>query len=82
MGASTIGAEVSNWADLTTVPRSAYHSVRTAPAPLATQQTTDRRAPIPKNVPLLRIDHISIQGKVFGVWRSKRLRAVKWTDCK
>jgi hypothetical protein len=56
--------------------RSGYRAVHTPAALLDTQETTDRRVPIPKNVPVLRIDHIPIQGTLFGVWRGKRLRVV------
>jgi len=31
-------------------------------------ETTDRRVRITKDVPVLRIDHISIQGMLLGVW--------------
>ena len=61
--------------------RSACRSVHSPAALLDTQETTDRRVPIPKNVPVLRIDHIPIQGTLFGVWRGKRLMAVGWPDC-
>jgi hypothetical protein len=57
--------------------RSAYRSVHTRAAPLDAQENTDRRASITKDVPVLRIDHIAIQGTLFGVWRGKRLRAVR-----
>src|ERR1700720_2626858 len=32
------------------------------------QATTDRRVRITKDVPVLRIDHISIKGMLLGVW--------------
>jgi hypothetical protein len=60
--------------------RPACRSVHTLAAPLDTQETTDRRVPIPKNVPLLRIDHISIESALLGV-RGKLLRAAGWPDC-
>jgi hypothetical protein len=32
-------------------------------------ETTGRRVSITKNVPILRIDHASIKGKLLGVWQ-------------
>jgi hypothetical protein len=43
-----------------------------APAALpdAQAETTDRRVRITKDVPVLRIDYISIKGMLFGVWQA------------
>lgn len=46
------------------------------PAPLDAQETTDRRVSVTKDVPVLRIDHISTESALLGVWRGKPLRAV------
>jgi hypothetical protein len=57
--------------------RSAYRAVHDPAAPLDAQaETTDHRVSITKDVPVLRIDHISTKSPLLGVWRGKRLRAV------
>jgi hypothetical protein len=42
----------------------------------AQAETTDHRVSITKDVPILRIDHISIKSPLLGVWRGQRLKAV------
>jgi hypothetical protein len=36
----------------------------------AQAETTDRWGSITKDVPLLRIDHVTIKGKLLGVWQA------------
>jgi hypothetical protein len=48
--------------------RSAYRAVHDPAAPQDAQaETTDRRIRNPKDVSVLRIDHISIEGMLLGV---------------
>jgi hypothetical protein len=42
----------------------------------AQAETTDHRVSITKDVPILRIDHISTKSPLLGVWRGQRLKAV------
>jgi hypothetical protein len=48
--------------------RSAYRAVRDSGVLQDAQATTGRRVRITKDVPVLRIDHISIKGMLLGVW--------------
>ena len=49
--------------------RSVYRALRYHAAPLDAQvKTTDRRVRNPKDVPVLRSDHISIESMLRGVW--------------
>ena len=51
--------------------RSAYRPLHDPAAPLDSQaETTGRRVSITKDVPILRIDHLSIKGKLLGVWQA------------
>ena len=51
--------------------RSAYRPFLDPAAPPDAQaETTGRRIRITKDVPILRIDHVSIKGKLFGVWQA------------
>ena len=52
-------------------PRSADRAVHDPAASLDAQvETTDCGVSITKNVPVLRIDHVSIEGKLLGVWQA------------
>jgi hypothetical protein len=52
-------------------PRSADRAVHDPAAPLDAQvETTDCGVSITKDVPILRIDHVSIKGKLLGVWQT------------
>jgi hypothetical protein len=60
--------------------RCACSAVHDPAAPLGTQgETTNRRVRNTKNVPVLRIDHISTKSSLLGVWRGQRLKAVSIT---
>jgi hypothetical protein len=48
--------------------RSAYCAVGDSGVLQDAQAAKDRRVRITKNVPVLRIDHISIKGMLLGVW--------------
>jgi hypothetical protein len=51
--------------------RSAYRPLHDPAAPLDAQaETTGRRVSITKDVPILRIDNVSIKGKLLGVWQA------------
>ncbi len=51
--------------------RSAYCPLHDPAAPPNAQaETTGRRVSITKNLPILRIDHVSIKGKLLGVWQA------------
>jgi hypothetical protein len=51
--------------------RSPYRALHDPAAPLDAQpETTDLRISIAKDVPGLRIDHVSIKGKLLGVWQA------------
>jgi hypothetical protein len=52
----------------------ALHDPGAAPAPQT--ETTGRRVPITKDVPVLRIDYLSIKGKLLGVWQALYSRGV------
>jgi hypothetical protein len=57
--------------------RSADRAVHDPAASLDAQtETTDHRVSIAKDVPVLRIDHISTKSPLLGVWRGQRSRAV------
>jgi len=57
--------------------RTAHPAVHDPTAPLDAQgETTCRRASITKDVPILRIDHVSIKGKLLGVWQALYRRGV------
>ena len=43
---------------------------RRAALPDAQAETADHRVSITKDVPILRIDHFSIKGKLLGVWQA------------
>jgi len=50
---------------------SAYRAVHDPAAPLDAQgETTGRGVRITKDVPILRIDHIPLKGKLLGVWQA------------
>lgn len=52
-------------------PRSADRAVHDPAAPLEAQgEATDHRVWITKDVPILRIDHVSNKGKLLGVWQA------------
>jgi hypothetical protein len=52
-------------------PRSADRPLHDRAAPLDAQaETTGRRVSITKDVPILRIDHATIKGKLLGVWQA------------
>ncbi len=52
-------------------PRSAYRAVHDPAAPLDSQaETTGRGVWITEDVSVLRIDHVSIKGKLLGVWQA------------
>ena len=44
------------------------YSLRAVGSEIAQAETTDRRVPITKDVPVLRIDHIPIKDMLLGVW--------------
>jgi hypothetical protein len=49
----------------------AYRPLHDPAAPLEAQaETTGRRVSITKDVPILRIDHVSIKDKLLGVWQA------------
>jgi hypothetical protein len=51
--------------------RTACRALHNLAAPLDAQaETTDYRVSITKDVPILRIDYISIEGKLLGVWQA------------
>jgi hypothetical protein len=51
--------------------RSAYRAVRDYVVPVDAQgETTGRGVWITEDVSVLRIDHVSIKGKLFGVWQA------------
>jgi hypothetical protein len=51
--------------------RSAYRAVHDPAAPRDAQgESTGRRVWITKDVPELRTDHVSIKGKLLGVWQA------------
>ena len=57
--------------------RSADRDLNDSAAHLDAQaETADHRVSIAKDVPLLRIDHISTQSSLPGVWRGQRLEAL------
>jgi hypothetical protein len=57
--------------------RSAFRAFRDPAAPLEAQaEITEHRVSIAKNVPVLRIDHISAQSSMPGVWRGQHLEVV------
>ena len=57
--------------------RSADRDLNDSAAHLDAQaETTDHRVSITKDVPLLRIDHISTQSSLPGVWRGQHLKTV------
>jgi len=57
--------------------RSAFRVVHNPAAPLDAQaETAASRVSITKDVPVLRIDHISTESSLLGVWRSQLLKTV------
>ena len=57
--------------------RTADRTIRDPAAPLDAQaEAAEHRVPIAKDVPVLRIDHISAQSSMPGVWRGQRLKTV------
>jgi hypothetical protein len=51
--------------------RSGHRPLHDPAAPLDAQaETTGRRVSITKDVPILWIDHVSIKGKLLGVWQA------------
>jgi hypothetical protein len=57
--------------------RLAFRVIDGPAAPLDAQgETAEHRVPIAKDVPVLRIDHISAQSSMPGVWRGQRLKVV------
>jgi hypothetical protein len=51
--------------------RSAYRPLHDPAAPQDAQaETTGRQIWITKDVPILRIDHVSIKGQLLGVWQA------------
>jgi hypothetical protein len=60
--------------------RCAYRAFHDPPAPLDAQgETTNRRVRNTKNVPVLRVDHISTKPSLLGMWGGQRLKAVSVT---
>jgi len=60
-----------------------YRAVHDSAAPLEAQaETTDRRISITKDVPLLRIDHLSTESSLPGVRRRQHPKAVTVTATK
>jgi hypothetical protein len=58
-------------------PRSAARAVHDPAAPVDAQvETTGRGIWITKDVSELRIDYVSTESPLLGVWRGKRLKAV------
>jgi len=61
-------------------PVSAYRVVHRPTAEVDAQpEITGHRVSITKDVPILRIDHISTKSSLLGMWRSQRLKAVSLT---
>jgi hypothetical protein len=60
---------------------SAYRAVHHRAPLVAAQETKDRRIRKSKNVSILRVNHISTESALLGVWRGKRLPAVVCPDC-
>ena len=57
--------------------RSAHRAISGPAEVLDTQaEATEHWAPTTKNVPILRIDHISIESSLLGVWRGQETRAI------
>ena len=51
--------------------RIACRALHDLSAPLDSQaETTDCRVSITEDVPILRVDHVSIKGKLLGVWQA------------
>jgi hypothetical protein len=60
--------------------RSAYRAFHDPAAPPDAQgETTNRGVRNTKNVPFLRIDHISTKSSLLRMWRGQRLKAVSVT---
>ena len=49
--------------------RSAYRALHDPAAPLEAE-TADRRVPITEDVPIMRIEHISNESLLLGVWQA------------
>jgi hypothetical protein len=61
--------------------RSADRAVLDPAAPVEAQdEATEHRLSIAKDVPVLRIDHVSPESALPGVWRGQRVKAMSTCD--